>query len=92
MTAPSMTPTACAKIDAELSALRRAAAQWASLPLARKISLLRECTNATHRVARRWTATAASAKGIEGTPLAGEEALSGPWAVLRALRGYVSTL
>lgn len=35
---------------------------------------------------------AASAKGIEGTALAGEEAMTGPWAVLSALDAYIRTL
>jgi aldehyde dehydrogenase (NAD(P)+) len=79
-------------IDADLEALHRAARSWTSLPVDRKADLLTACRSAVSRHAKRWTAAAAQAKGIAGTPLAGEEAISGPWAVLFALNRYVATL
>ncbi len=91
-TVARMSPSACADIDDRLARLREAAAAWATLPVARKIELLLACKNNVHDLARRWTAAAARAKGIEGTPLAGEESISGPWAVLRALHAYIRTL
>jgi aldehyde dehydrogenase (NAD(P)+) len=90
--AQSTAPSASEHLDAELSALREAAARWAALPIASKITLLRECARRVGEAASRWTEVAARAKGIAQTPLAGEEAISGPWAVLRALHGYVATL
>ncbi|MBV8532119.1 MAG: aldehyde dehydrogenase family protein [Candidatus Eremiobacteraeota bacterium] len=60
--------------------------------MSHKIALLLQCRVATARVAKRWTALSAQAKGISGTPLAGEEAIAGPWGVLFALNRYVDTL
>jgi len=39
-----------------------------------------------------WAGTAAALKGVAGTPAAGEEALTGPWAVMTSLRRYAATL
>jgi aldehyde dehydrogenase (NAD(P)+) len=85
-------PTAAPRIDQELAELRRGAIRWAEMPAAEKIDLLLACRDGVARNARRWTDAAARAKGIDGTPLAGEESISGPWAVLRALGAYVETL
>lgn len=79
-------------VEAELARLRAGAKRWASLPIPRKIELLEACRDATGRVARAWTARAAALKGITGTPAAGEEAMTGPWALAAALRRYIGTL
>jgi aldehyde dehydrogenase (NAD(P)+) len=84
--------TANTQIDEELQALRRGAADWAQLPVGAKIELLLACRAGVSREARRWTEAGAQAKGLTGTPLAGEESIGGPWAVLGALNQYVSTL
>jgi len=76
----------------DLDALREGAVRWAGSPPARKARFLTEVAETTAAVATRWTAVAAQAKGIAGTPLAGEEAISGPWAVLYALNRYIRTL
>ncbi len=86
------TPLRPSYIEEELERLRAGAQRWASLPFARKIELLSACRDATGRVARDWTARAAGLKGISGTQAAGEEALTGPWAVAAALRRYIGTL
>lgn len=86
------TPTDHARIDAELEELRAGADRWAQLPVREKIAVLLACRDGVSRQARRWIDAAAEAKGLTGTPLAGEEALSGPWAVLRALNAYTGTL
>jgi aldehyde dehydrogenase (NAD(P)+) len=91
-TAAHVSPTGRAEIDDGLVRLREAAIVWATLPVSRKIALLLACKNGVYNVARVWTTAAARAKGIEGTPLAGEESIGGPWAVLRALNAYVRTL
>src|SRR6202011_812064 len=46
----------------------------------------------TIEVADEWVARAAEAKGIQGTPLAGEEWLSGPWPLLTAIDALTATL
>jgi aldehyde dehydrogenase (NAD(P)+) len=85
-------PTASPQVDADLAELRSGARRWAALGVSAKIALLLECRDGVYRQAGRWTAAAAEAKGLTGVPLAGEEAISGPWAVLRALSAYVQTL
>ncbi len=87
---PSQTPFP--EIDAELRDLRSGAAAWAAMPVSEKIRVLEACRAGVHAVAKRWTAAGAAAKGVSGTPLAGEEAISGPWAVLTALNRYLTTL
>ncbi len=84
--------TAYRQIDRDLDVLRAGGERWAALSIGDKIALLIECRDGVHRQAARWTTTAAEAKGLTGTPLAGEEAISGPWAVLRALNAYAATL
>jgi aldehyde dehydrogenase (NAD(P)+) len=90
LTAP--TPTPNAEIDRELAELHDAASRWAGLPVPAKIELLEAVRANAAREAQRWTDAAARAKGVAGTRLAGEEATSGPWALIRALNLYVATL
>lgn len=92
MTAVLVGPTPRADIDAKLERLRRGAERWARMPIAEKMEILEACRRGVHREAGRWTAAAAEAKGLTGTPLEGEEAISGPWAVLGALNRYLTTL
>jgi aldehyde dehydrogenase (NAD(P)+) len=80
------------ELEAGLQALRAGASDWASLPAARKAGLLSACRLSTSQNARRWTQAAAQIKGTAESPLAGEEAITGPWAVLSLLAGYVETL
>ena len=79
-------------IDAGLQALRVGASDWASLPVGRKIAILSACRRSTRRNARPWAQRAARRKGIAETALAGEEAITGPWAVLSVLNRYLETL
>lgn len=81
-----------AEIDRQLGELRTGAEAWAALPIAGKIALLRSLVDGVSAQASRWAEAAARAKGIAGTPLAGEEWISGPWAVLYALNRYITTL
>jgi hypothetical protein len=80
------------RLDRQLARLRAGANRWASLPVSRKIELLTACRDATGRVARAWAARGAALKGVSGTPAAGEEAITGPWAVAAALNRYIFTL
>jgi aldehyde dehydrogenase (NAD(P)+) len=86
------TATSTAEMDGYLQTLRAGAAAWSNLAVSDKIHILLACRDGVARQARRWTDAGARAKGILGTPLAGEEAMSGPWATLRALNRYVETL
>jgi aldehyde dehydrogenase (NAD(P)+) len=77
----------------ELATLASQKQAWATLPVSKKIELLRQVKRATLDVADRWVAAAVRAKGIpDGSPLVGEEWSSGPWAILYAITQYVNTL
>ena len=80
------------ELDAGLEALRAGASHWASLAAARKAAVLSACRLSTSQNARRWTQAAAQIKGTAESSPAGEEAITGPWAVLSLLGGYVETL
>jgi aldehyde dehydrogenase (NAD(P)+) len=79
-------------LDTGLQALRAGASDWALLPVGRKAAVLSACRRSTSRNARRWTQRAAQLKGVAETSVAGEEAMTGPWAVLAHLNAYVETL
>lgn len=89
MTAPAVTPS---ELDRQLGVLREGAQRWAERAAASKLALLRDVRTRVHDVAARWVAAACDAKGIAGTPLEGEEWVSGPYSVLYALNRYIETL
>lgn len=67
--------------------------RWARLPLSEKIKHIDELRRRTRQHAQRWVNTVAAAKGIPaGSPLAGEEWMGGPWALLHALYGFRASL
>ena len=75
---------------AELAARKRG---WARASIAERLALLDAVKTATHAVAETWAELGAEKKGIaKGSPLAGEEWTSGPWALLAALDNYRFTL
>jgi aldehyde dehydrogenase (NAD(P)+) len=75
---------------ADLDAVKN---RWARLPVPMKIDLLhRVRTNVAH-VADEWVSAAVRAKGLRpGSPLAGEEWLSGPYAVLTWIAAMTKSL
>src|ERR1700761_8707874 len=73
----------------ELAGRKRA---WAQTSVAERIQLLEQVKSVTYAVAETWAELGAERKGIGGTPLAGEEWTSGPWALLAALDNYCFTL
>jgi aldehyde dehydrogenase (NAD(P)+) len=81
-----------AELDRAVAALRAHADAWARLGIAGKVRHLRAMRGRTIEVAPQWVDLAARAKGIAGTQLAGEEWLSGPYALLTALDGLTATL
>jgi aldehyde dehydrogenase (NAD(P)+) len=81
-----------AQLDRDVETLRAHADAWARLAIAGKIRHLRAMRARTVETAREWVDLAARAKGIAGTPLAGEEWLSGPWPLLTALDRLAKTL
>jgi aldehyde dehydrogenase (NAD(P)+) len=88
--AAKLSPTA--QLDFEMQALRAHADAWARLGIAGKIRHLRMMRANTIAVAQQWVDLGAEAKGIAGTQLAGEEWLSGPYALLTAIDRLAATL
>lgn len=86
------TTVPASEIDRQLDELRLGASRWARLGAGPKGELLGRVRESVYRNAERWAVAGAEAKGISGTALAGEEWISGPWAVLYALNRYVETL
>ncbi len=88
-----MEPTPTKSIDEALAVLADRKQAWAELRLADKISFCEELLLRTAEVAEEWVRAAMTAKGIPGgSPWAGEEWLSGPWALLYGARQYATTL
>jgi aldehyde dehydrogenase (NAD(P)+) len=77
----------------DLATLAEQKQAWATLPVRKKIELLEKVKQATVGVAERWVDAAVRAKAIPpGSPLAGEEWASGPWALLYGLTQLVTSL
>jgi aldehyde dehydrogenase (NAD(P)+) len=80
------------EIDREIDVLREHAEAWARIGFAGAIRHLRAMRTRTVEVATAWVEAAGRAKGIAGTPLAGEEWFSGPYPLLSALDRLGTTL
>lgn len=82
-----------AAMDDDLAALTAGARRWAALSLTGRRELLQELSAAVAASAREWVTVAARYKGVDpGSPLVGEEWVSGPYAVLAALGALTETL
>ncbi|MDF1803061.1 aldehyde dehydrogenase family protein [Thalassovita sp.] len=80
-------------LDRDLEALRSGAEAWARTSNAERIAVLAEIKDRLLEVAEGWAETAARRKLIPaGSPLAGEEWISGPYAVMSACNGLMQTL
>jgi hypothetical protein len=79
-------------IEHDLEALHEGAKRWVALRVAAKADLLESVRASVYAQASRWVDAAARAKGISQTPLAGEEWLAGPWALIYAINRYIATL
>ena len=81
------------QLDADLQTLKDAKDTWARLAAGRKAAMLGTVKQRVYRAASEWVRLATQAKGlVRGSSLAGEEWISGPWAVLYAINRYVRTL
>ena len=89
----AMTHSYVEDYDAALDALNAAKTKWAQTSIADRISLLERVKDNVMIVAEDWAQTATRKKQIpEGSPLSGEEWTSGPYAVMSACNGLISTL
>ena len=81
------------KLDQDIKCLQAAKDKWVTIPIDRKISLLKELKRNLGRHAAEWVELSVKNKKIENYPaLAGEEWSTGPWAVLKAINAYIKTL
>jgi acyl-CoA reductase-like NAD-dependent aldehyde dehydrogenase len=95
MSRPATAPAATdpRRLDEAIARLRDGAPIWARASLPERVALARSMARGTARTAERAVAAACTAKGIApGSPLAGEEWLSGPYVVLRQLRFVIRSL
>jgi len=82
-----------ADLDQLVATLVQHKDEWATLPIARKLDHLSKMRRTTDDVAERWVEAAVKAKRIPAdSPLVGEEWMSGPWALQRALSQLSHTL
>ena len=93
-TRPPRLPAAVrADLDAALDAVGAGSRTWSHLTLDQRARLFERIRAAVVTCAEEWALTAARSKGMDEThPLLGEEWLSGPYAVLAAVDGYLRSL
>jgi len=90
---PPLPPTPLADVDAAVDRLAQKKDEWVKVPVARRAELLKQCMTALLGVVDGWVADGCRAKGIaEGSSLAGEEWIAGPWQTMRNLRLFVQAL
>lgn len=81
------------EIQADLEALDAAKDDWARGSVSERLTLLQEIKDALIGVAESWVNAASRAKQLpEGSPLRGEEWLSGPYALMSGCNGLMETL
>jgi len=89
----SMVSTFVDEYDAALDALDAAKDTWAQTSNAERLALLAQVKDNLMSVSQGWAETAARKKQIpEGSPLVGEEWISGPYAFMAGCNGLMQTL
>ena len=84
---------AYAALDADLRTLADNRARWVATSVAERIAILSEIKEALMPVSEAWAETASRKKGIaQGSPLEGEEWLSGPYTVMGYCNQMMVTL
>jgi aldehyde dehydrogenase (NAD(P)+) len=82
-----------AALDQDLQVLDAAKNDWARTSIADRIMILGRIKQSLMQVAQGWAETAARKKRIpHGSPLAGEEWITGPFSVMAACNGLMQTL
>lgn len=82
-----------ATLDRDLQQLASNRNRWVQTPIAERIVILNEIKEALLPVAQTWSETASRKKGIAvGSPLEGEEWLSGPYTVMGYCNQMMTTL
>ncbi|WP_296445396.1 aldehyde dehydrogenase family protein [Rhodoferax sp. UBA5149] len=87
------TPVPFVDLDQTLMRLAANKDRWVKTPVAERIAILAEIKECLRPVAQAWAEAAARMKGIpEGSPLVGEEWLSGPYTVMGYCNQMMATL
>ncbi len=82
-----------AELDAALDLLNRNKQQWAQTPVEARLAILARIRDGVNHVAQNWAETAARKKGLDANaPLAGEEWISGPYALMTYCNALMETL
>jgi len=75
------------EMDAVIAALRERKGAWTEVSVRERITILGELIQGFLRVADRWAAACIEAEGLDpDQPVSGEEALTGPYVVVRNMR------
>jgi len=81
------------RLDDDLQLLTRHKQLWAQTDVAARLAILARIRDAADRVAEDWAQTAAGKKGLDANaPQAGEEWLTGPYAVITYCNALIDTL
>ncbi len=93
MNIQAKTISSFAVYDTALADLNAAKDAWAQSSVSERIEILLEIKENLMQVAEGWATTAARKKQLpDGSPLEGEEWISGPYAVMGACNGLIQTL
>lgn len=79
-------------LDKAVADLAGAKDKWAHLPIGVRLDYLERVRVLLGQSAEEWVDAAVAAKGTAGTPLAGEEWISGPYGVLSWINAVMQTL
>jgi aldehyde dehydrogenase (NAD(P)+) len=88
----TIAPTTSADLDESLAVLSEHKDEWARLAIGERIRLLDSFRRRSDFAARRWVEASVAAKGLADPNQAGEEWLSGPYAVLSAASALTASL
>jgi len=81
-----------AELDRDIAVLDKNRDTWANTSIAERMALISGVRECLYPVIHRWAELAAQAKGLpEGSPLAGEEWTSGPYALMSACNALLET-
>lgn len=88
-----MTQTSFKEIDIAIESLEAHKQEWARLAIPRKIEMMLDVRKNIGIFAEDWVNLSVEAKELaDGSPLAGEEWVTGPWVLAATINNYMETL
>ncbi|MCG9892907.1 MAG: aldehyde dehydrogenase family protein [Thermosynechococcaceae cyanobacterium MS004] len=85
--------TSIQEADDQLCRLNQQKQAWLTMPMDTRLKYLAHCLDNVAAVSEHWVAAACHGKGLDpSAPIAGEEWLTGPFAIMRYLRLLMRTL